>query len=195
MSVSDPRPPVPVYRGTAAGVGAFLGGYALTYVLTIGFVSAATITRYMSAVTGDSVRTSSFKIVGWLHYNAHFVSSQVPALFGPESTNFLTELSALTLVVFAVPAVCLFVAGMVTRGRVTRLTPRQTATHGLCVLIGYAPASLVASILLTDNTARGTAGPDPLLALVLAGVVYPALFAVAGAIAGNQLFGRPATTT
>lgn len=163
--------------------------YALTYLLTIAVVSGATVTSYASAVIGEPDGTTSVRVVGWVFYNAHFVSSNVPELFGPEGTNLLAELPSLTLLVFAVPALCLFTAGLVTRGRVARLEPRGTVSHGLCVLLGYTPAVLVGAILITETTARGASGPEPLAAVVVAGVLYPAVFTVAGAVAGNRLFG------
>lgn len=178
-----------MYRGTVAGVGAFVGGYLLTYLLTIAVVSAATITTYMSAVTGESGRMTAYRIVGWLHFNGHFVSSYVPELFGPESTDLVASMSSLTLLVYAVPAVTLVVAGAVTHRRLAGSSLRRTASNGLCVLLGYTPAALVAAVLVTERTARGASGPEPLAAVVFAGVIYPAVFAVGGAIAANELFG------
>ena len=184
MSSSRTLPPVPVYRGTAAGIAAYTLGYAATYLLTISAVAGATLTNYIAAVTGEA---AAWRVVGLVFYNAHFVDSLIPDLFGPGSVNLVLETPSLTTLVFLVPPALLLVAGAAVRvgGRV--IPERDAARYGLCVMLGYMPATLVGAMTVTAHTGRGPAGPDPGMALIVVGVIYPLVFAPLGAIVGNRL--------
>ncbi|WP_160166958.1 hypothetical protein [Natronococcus jeotgali] len=54
-------------------------------------------------------------------------------------------------------------------------------------MLGYLPAALVGLILLTVDASGLSAGPTPVSAIGLVGVVYPAAFGPLGALVGNRL--------
>jgi hypothetical protein len=90
-----------------------------------------------------------------------------------------------TPLLFVVPPALLFAAGLAL-GRYRGVeTPRDGAATGLGAVPGYFLLSLVGVFLFTITTGPASGRPDPVLAVALAGVVYPAAFgALGGAVAG-----------
>lgn len=173
----------PVARGAASGICAWLGGYLLVYLLTAEAVRTSTLARLIASVTGGD----EWRVVGWLFYGAHLSPSTVPELFGGETVNLVSAMNDVSALLVAVPPALLFLAGVAVRIGEPRLPTTAAAIHGLAVVLGYLPAALVGLILLTVDASGLSAGPTPVSAIGLVGVVYPAAFGPLGALVGNRL--------
>ncbi|MFC7079707.1 hypothetical protein [Halorussus caseinilyticus] len=169
-------------RGAVAGVGAWLLGYLLAYVWKARAVSEALEgVGFVSRLLGGEA-IPAWKGVTWLFLNAHFVATRFPTVTGgTRTTNVVTGEGGSTLLL-ALPPLLLLVAGAVAAyGR-----PGGLAA-GAALALGYLPLSAMAAFVTThaigDTWAAISA--DPVTAILLAGVVYPAAFgAVGGVVVG-----------
>jgi hypothetical protein len=172
---------LPIGRGAAAGVGAYLLGYLVTYLLHGSSIRDAFVTGVIEFFAGDPV---AWKLVGWLFYNAHGVAATVPGLFGESTVNFVAEGEGLALTgLYVVVAVTLVAAGLAVawgRGSVA-----DGARAGATVVLGYLPLAVVGAFLFRVSVDDAVAGPTLVTAILLAGLFYPlVLGAVGGAVAG-----------
>jgi len=168
-------------RGAAGGVIAFAFGYLITWVLA--GTKAASITGY--GPFGGAI--PDWKALFWLLYDAHFVGTRTPEVFGPGGFflgggDLLDTVSLLGVeYLYLVPVVVLVVAGAVLATRADVPTPRDGAIVGATLAIGY----LAAVILGLFPTTQAGIAPSPPRALVIAGIVYPIVFgAIGGGLAG-----------
>lgn len=168
-------------RGTVGGAIAFALGYLGTWVLA--GTKAANITGY--GPFGGSI--PDWKALFWLLYDAHFVGTRTPEVFGPDGFFLgggdLVDTVGLLGVEFLylVPIVVLAVGGAVVAARADISTPRDGAIVGATLAIGY----LVATVLGLFLSTHSGIAPNPLRALVIAGLVYPIVFgAIGGGLAG-----------
>jgi hypothetical protein len=178
------RSPRPEGRtlGLAAvgGILAYLVGYAITYAAVGQEVSNSLAARVLEIATGNP---GTWQLVGWVFYNAHYVSVEVPGLFGSTAVNLVGETFSTAL--FVLPPVVLLVAGaaVTVLGGVDR--PVAGAVAGLAVTIGYLPLAALGALLVGIDIGDSTAGPTVAAAVLLAGLVYPLVFgAVGGAVGG-----------
>jgi hypothetical protein len=124
-------------------------------------------------------------------FGAHFVETVgTLSRFGVQltsSVNLVNELGGVSQLVYLVPPVLLLVAGAVAG----RGTPdlRDAALSGLAVAAGYLPLAAVGVYAVRQTGNWGTLGPDPVLAIALAGVAYPVAFGVVGGVVGRTLSG------
>ena len=173
--------------GVAAlgGVLAYLVGYALTYAAVGQDVSNSLASRVLEIATGDP---GTWQLVGWVYYNAHYVSVEVPGLFGSTAVNLVGETFSSAL--FVLPPVVLLVAGaaVAVAGRVDR--PVAGAVAGLAVTIGYLPLAALGAVMVGIDIGDSTAGPTVAAAVLLAGLVYPLLFGTVGGAVGGVVGGR-----
>jgi len=178
--------------GAGAGVVAFVLAYVFVYALSISVIQDSLLAELARAFDGNR---PAWKVVGWVLFNAQFVTTtvtvDVPVLGGTSAVNFIAESDALSPVLYAVPPAVLTAAGLATaradgavdRGRALRVGP--------AVALGYLPLSVVGALLFTVNVGEaGSGSPTLLTAVVLAGVVYPAVFGAAGAALGVALTGE-----
>ena len=173
---SVPGPARSLGRGAVAGPGAWLLGYLVTYLLHAGGVRDALATDVLEFLAGDPV---TWKLVGWLYFNAHFVDASVPGPLGRSTVNLLSgaEEPGL-LVLYVLPPVALLAAGAVAAYGASE--PLEGAKAGAPVALGYALASLVAAVAVRISIADAVAGPPLVTAVLLAGLVYPLVFGAAG---------------
>ena len=167
-------------RGAVAGLAAWLFGYLVTYLLHAGGVRDALATDVLEFLAGDPV---TWKLVGWLYFNAHFVDASVPGLLGRSTVNLLSgaEQPAL-LVLYALPPATLLATGAVTAYGASETG--EGTKSGAAVAVGYLLASLVAAFLVRISVVDAVAGPSLVTAVLLAGLVYPLVFGtVGGAVA------------
>ena len=173
--------------GVAAvgGVLAYLVGYALTYAAVGQEVSNSLAARVLEIATGDP---GTWQLVGWVFYNAHYVSVEVPGLFGSTAVNLVGETFSSAL--FVLPPVVLLVAGaaVAVLGRVER--PVAGAVAGVAVTIGYLPLAAIGALAVGIDIGDATAGPTVAAAVLLAGLVYPLLFGAIGGAVGGAVGGR-----
>ncbi|WP_436909849.1 transporter [Halosimplex marinum] len=170
-------------RGLAGGLAAWTLGYLVVYLLHGSSIQNSVGSDLLEVFTGEPV---TWKLVGWLFYNAHNVAVQV-SLLGQRSVNLVAgaEEAALT-VLFLVPPVLLALAGAVAAWN-TAAEPTTAARNGAAVALGYLPLSAAGAVLFAIGSGDGpSAGPALVTAVLLAGAVYPLVFGAVGGLAGGH---------
>ncbi|RZV11862.1 hypothetical protein BDK88_0749 [Natrinema hispanicum] len=169
----------------SAGVGVFAAtiGYLLTYLLVASQVREA---------AGDTV--AEWKAVAWFFYEAHLVdievSGQIGSFAGMSTLDLIAQSDAASAtLLYVVPPLVLLAAGAVLalRWNVTDLGDAVVA--GAPVAIGYAVVMGLGAVVTESTTETSALGieasssiaPALLPAIVLGGVLYPLVFATAGA--------------
>ncbi|WP_408956821.1 hypothetical protein [Natrinema sp. 74] len=172
-----------------AGVLAVTVGYLVTYLLVSGEVRD---------VFGDDVAT--WKGVAWYFYEAHLVdiqaSSQVGSLGGTSTLDLIAQSeSAGAGLLYVLPPLVLLAAGGLLAVRWNATDLGEAVVVGAPVAIGYG-AVVGLGAVITEASARGSAfgievtastSPELLPAVVLGGVLYPLVFATAGAVLAAAL--------
>jgi hypothetical protein len=172
-----------------AGVVAFVLAYVLVYALTISTVRESLLTGLAESFGEEN---ADWKVVGWLFFNAQFVTTtitvDVPILGGTDAVNFIAESDALSSVLYVIPPALLTTAGLAV-ARLDGATETARALRlGPAVALGYLPLSVAGALLFAISVGENSGGsPTLLTAVVLAGVVYPAVFGTIGALAGTVL--------
>ncbi|PSP81548.1 hypothetical protein BRC81_00905 [Halobacteriales archaeon QS_1_68_20] len=187
---------------------AYLGGYLLAYPLASARLDDAPAATTVETVEGTvtaaellataDVSVAGWQSVGWLFYNARFVSVQLP---GPEvgraveATNLLTSTGGLLSLLLLVPALALIAAGaMATRDvAVTRNLrydvgtggTRYALNGGLVTMLGYMPLALLGTFVFTHGY-LGADGPSTFGGWVVAGGIYPLVYGGLGGYPGRR---------
>ena len=173
--------------GVAAlgGVLAYLVGYALTYAVVGREVSNSLASRVLEVATGDP---GTWQLVGWVFYNAHSVSVEVPGLFGSTSVNLVGE--TFTSALLIVPPLVLLVGGVAIALASDIEGPVAGGIAGAAVTLGYLPLALVGAVTVGIDSGDATAGPTLVAAILLAGLVYPLVFGGLGGAVGGVVGGK-----
>ncbi|WP_254840721.1 hypothetical protein [Natronomonas marina] len=179
MSVGQNNDGRPYVVGAAAGLVAWLVGYVLTYLLSATELDDSLINRFVQFAEGDS---ATYELVGWVFYNAHFVSIRYVNVPISLPQNFVGGEDGFSVVLFVVPPLLLFAAGLAI-GRYRGIADTaEGAITGALVVPGYLVLS-VAGVFLFEVTVGDASGAPALLpALVLAGLLYPAVFGALGGV-------------
>lgn len=170
--------------GSGAGIGAWVLGYLFTYLIVAPDVRNSLGSRVIELFEGSP---ATFEIVGWVFYNAHLVQTvlaDVPVL-GASSDTFIGGDPGFTPWLYVVPVGLLLAAGLAA-GRLHGASDTgEGIVAGLTVVPAYLLLTIAGVILFSIDLAGGTVSPDLVSAVLLAGVVYPAVCgAVGGALAG-----------
>ena len=173
--------------GAVGGAAAYVLGYLVTYVTQSGRVEEGLsgINFFADLFGGDTI--SVWRGVGWVFYNAHFVDVEVPALIGAaRSVNFIAESDGGFTYLYLVPPLLLLVSGVAIARAAGAATPVDGARSGALTVAGYLPLAVIGAFLFRYAVGDGgSVAPTLVTAVLLAGLVYPALFgAVGGAAAG-----------
>ena len=171
--------------GSAVGLGTWLVGYLLAYLVVAPDVRGSIPNRLIEALQGAP---ATVDVVGWVFFNAHLVLtvvSDVPVI-GSWSRSFIGTDGGFTPLLYLVPVGLLIAAGLA-MGRYRGATAVDDGIlAGLTVVPGYAVGSVVSVQLFAVSVAGVTAAPDLVTAVALAGIGYPAICgAVGGALAGS----------
>lgn len=168
---------LPLGIGAAAGVGAWLLTYLFTYLLTA--------SEFQNSIIGQLSDIPTWKSVGWVFFNAHFVSTVVDVPIVGGTTNFIGSESAFTPLLYVLPVLLLLIAGVAV-GRaadVAEMDGANAALSGATVVLGYGVLSILGVFLFaTDNVS-----PDLVPGILLAGVLYPIVLGAGGAVAARAL--------
>lgn len=166
-------------RSAAAGAGAWVFGYLLTYALAGSEVKNAGAVRLAEAVTGDQV---AWKVIGWLFYNAHMVEVTVDVpVFGANAVNFIAESDGGgAVLLYLLPPLVLLCAGALAARLAGASGAESGAKAGALVVAGYLPLAVVGVFLFGVGSGDASAAPNLPMAVFLAGLVYPAVFGGAG---------------
>lgn len=185
MSVSVGDRTLPVARGGAAGIGAAVLGYLVTYLWQRD--EAREMMRGFNVFIEffGAEPIPAWKTVGWLFYNAHFVAVTHPALGGGRaSRNFIASGVAPALL-YAVPVVIL--VGVAAAVAYTAGADTLTAggLAGSTITVGYLPLALLGVLFFRVTRGDATITVDPVAGILLAGTVYPLVGGAAGGVLGS----------
>lgn len=193
-TASDGTAPHRSSVAASAGVGVLAAaiGYFLTYLLISGEVRDA---------VGGEVPT--WKGVAWYFYNAHLVDLEVSGSFGSiggtDTVNLIAESSGTNAgLLYVIPPLVLLGAGALLAVRLRAVDLGAAVVAGAPATIGYAVV-LGLGAVVTEASAEGTVvgfevsrsmAPQFLPAVFLGGVLYPLVFATAGAVLAAALASR-----
>lgn len=186
MSLSVGGRRVPLGIGAAAGALAWILGYLLTYAVIAGRIEAfqGSFLGRIAELFGLEVPT--WTVVGWVFYNAHFVNTAA----GGGTGSAIGGDGGFTPLLYVVPPLLLFAAGLAVGRASGAVDAANSALDGATVVVGYLPLSVV-GVFLFEATVAGTAvGPSLAPGVLLAGVLYPAVFGAAGAGVAALTSGR-----
>ena len=173
--------------GFAAGLAAFLIGYLVTFLWRGREIerSIEPLEALFSLFEAEPI--GAWRVVGWLYYGGHFVDTRVTAEFGPFETAVYLDLvreGAGTLeTLYLVPPVLLLVAGAIVAAGLRAPDIPTGAMVGASVVVGYLVAILAGLVVF----AYGGTRPDPVPAIVIAGLVYPVVFGAVGGVLGRVI--------
>lgn len=177
MSVSAGGRRVPVGVGAAAGAVAWLLAYLLTYVATSG-----RIREFQGSFLGQvadlfGLEVPTWKVVGWVFYNAHFVDTAA----GGGTGSAIGGDGGFTALLYVVPPLVLVAAGLAVGRAAGNGDTATGVVVGASVALGYLPLSVL-GVFLFEATVAGTAvAPGLGAGVLLAGVLYPVVFGAVGA--------------
>jgi len=168
-------------------------------VLTAVVVLARIENSELGEISGDiGDGGSGIDFVGWVFFNSHFVDTIIAADFlgfgGSSATSFIGG-DGFTPLLYLVPVALLVGAGLAV-GRSQGVTETAAgAVAGAFVLPSYLALSVVGTLVFRVSTeALGSSfsgQPDLLPSILLAGVVFPAVFgALGGVVAANTGSGQ-----
>ena len=170
--------------GSAVGLAAWVAGYLLTYILVAPGLRETALSRLLEALQGEP---ATVDMVGWVFYNAHLVLtvvSDVPVL-GSSSASFIGGDGGFTPLLYVVPIGLLIAAGLAAGRYRGASAVDDGVLAGLTVVPGYAVGAVVGAQLFAVSAVGATVSPDPVTAIALAGVGYPAICgAMGGALSG-----------
>ena len=170
----------------SAGMGVFAAAvaYFLTYLLAVDQARVA---------FGETV--PEWKTVAWFFYNAHLVDLEIAGAFagfgGTTTVDLIAEANTTsTAVLYVVPPLVLLGAGALLAYHLDARAIGEGVLVGAPVTIGYAVVLGIGAIVTRSDSettilgveASGSIGPALVSAVGLAGVLYPLLFATAGAV-------------
>ncbi|MXV62564.1 hypothetical protein GS429_10915 [Natronorubrum sp. JWXQ-INN-674] len=187
-----------VSRGSSIAASAGLGvlaaaiGYLVTYVLVAGEVR--------EVFDGE---VTEWKGVAWYFYNAHMVDIETTGSFGSfggsSTADFIAQSSSssATLLYVVPPLVLLGIGALLAiQWNVTDIGEGVIA--GVPVTIGYAVVMGLGALVAESSSegtifgieAAGSIAPEFVPAIVLGGILYPLVFATAGAVLAAVVAGR-----
>lgn len=164
---------VPLLPGAAAGAGAWLLGYLFTFLLTGDEIRDSPVRQVFEALGGE---LPTWKVVGWVFYNAHFADTVFEGLFGG-SRSFVGGDAGFTPLLFVVPPLLLAAGGLAVGRAAGVADPREAVPAGVALVVGYGALSALGLVAFALEGAH----PEYVTGLLLVGVVYPVAFGVLGA--------------
>ncbi|MFP8956326.1 hypothetical protein ACLI4Y_06325 [Natrialbaceae archaeon A-CW3] len=187
---------------TIAGIVAFLGGFLVTYVLKGSDVSGELAEEWNGGAE-EVGEPSTFEAVSWLFFEAHQVSIEMSGSWGDESFTEpaeIQELAAWDGYLQLIPIIAIVaVAFVFVKNYTQTASAEEGAKQGAMIAAGYALAAVVIAYTgtfsesMTDDlvgTVSMSIGPDLVEAVLLAGLVYPAVGGALGGYFGHEQ--RPA---
>lgn len=208
--------------GAVGGAAAFLLGFLGTYLLDgdalDGALSSGDLLfvrnpgatdgltpEYLDGIGVDPPGTA--RLVAWLYHDLHAVDlgGTVSAEGGGQSASYdvVVEYGP-DAFLYAVPPLALAVGGFLVARYLGYCVEGRAAKAGASVALGYAALAGASALLLAWEASATTQeggqavtyafeyGPDPVSAVLFAGLLYPVAFgAVGGYVAGATADGRP----
>ena len=188
---------LPFVEGAIAGAAAWIVGFVLTAVVVFVRIDDSELGE-ISENVGDG--GSAIEFIGWVFFNSHFVDTVIEAGFlgfgGTRSVSFIGG-DGFTPLLYLVPITLLVAAGLAI-GRSQGVTDTaEGAVAGALVVPVYLVLSAIGAVLFRVSTealgASFSGEPALLPAILLAGIVIPAVFgALGGVLAANTGSGTSA---
>ena len=177
MPSTDPRS---IATGSLIGTLSWLIGYAITYLLVAPNLRDSPLNRIIETLDGAP---ATHELVGWVFYNAHFVDVvlDIPIL-GSQTTAYIGGDTGFTPALYLVPVVLLLAGGALISRQQAATDPTAGGFAGLTVGLGYLPLTVIGGLLFEITVGGATGGPDLTAAIILAGVIYPAVCAGIGGV-------------
>ncbi|AXR77590.1 hypothetical protein [Natrarchaeobaculum sulfurireducens] len=186
------RIPIPVRTGAVAGVVTWLVGYVAIYVVGLDALRAELRASGLEVLLETA---TDWQLAGWLFFDAHGVTLDVPtlALGGTlEGQGLLAAIGGSFVALYGLPVVALVLAGGVVtwRHRRTYTRPTDAGIAGATTVVGYLPCVVGGLVAFTVDAGEIVLRPELLVGVVLAGLAYPIVFGALGgmlvAVAGNR---------
>jgi len=174
--------PRSIATGSLVGTLPWVVGYAITYLLVAPNLRDSALNRIIETLDGAP---ATHELVGWVFYNAHFVDVvlDIPIL-GSQTTAYIGGDTGFTPALYLVPVVPLIAAGALVSRQQAATDPATGGLAGLSVVPGYLVLTMIGGLLFEITVGGATGGPDLTAAIILAGVVYPAVCAGLGGVGG-----------
>jgi hypothetical protein len=189
---------VPLKLGAVFGVGTYVVGFIVTFVLVQ--IDSELDASEFDGLFGLSPDVSSLDLAGWVFYNAHFVDTEFSASGGDgsnsESSRIIAENSTQIpeVVFYIVPILLLVGAGylLVQQEYVTEGV--DAALSGGSLVIGYLPLAVIGTFLFTASNSTSVAesevtisfGPATGTGILLAGIIFPLVLGAVGGLIAFQ---------
>lgn len=173
--------------GLIGGLSAFIVGYALTYIAAGDDMESRLepIDTVLELFQIEPIGT--WRVIGWMFYNAHFVDTSVTAEFGPFETtmtfNLVSEAAGSLELLYLVPPVLLFLSGFIITYYFEMTDYTEIGPPILGVTISYLLLMALGILVFAYDDVY----PEPLLAIVLGGVIYPLIFSGLGGVIGSSV--------
>ncbi|MFW6434971.1 MAG: hypothetical protein ACOCY1_01180 [Halovenus sp.] len=166
--------------GLVGGAVAWLLGYALTFLLAAPEIEESPIQEIIEMIQGDP---ATYELVGWTFYNAHFVDTIFEGIpvFGDVARNFIGG-DGFSELLYLVPVGLLLATGVAVARAHGADELSEGMVAGVAVVPGYLALSVVGVFLFRIGMEGVRGSPDLLPAIVLAGIVYPVVFAGLGGV-------------
>lgn len=174
----------------SAGVGALVA--AIGYLLTTLLVRDEVRENFGSVPT--------WKGTAWYYYSAHLVEIETTGSFGALSATSTVDLiaesgSANADLLYLIPPLVLVGGGALLASRLRARDLSDAIGAGAPLAIGYAVVMGLGAVVVEARAegsffgvdVTGSTAPQLLPAIVLAGVLYPLVFATAGAVLATTL--------
>lgn len=181
---------LPFIEGAIAGATAWIAGYVLTALVVLARMQDTQLSEISDAV-GDG--GSGIDFVGWVFFNSHLVDTVIEAdvlgIGGASTMSFIGE-DGFTPLLYVIPVAMLVGSGLaVGRSHGVTETPAG-AVAGVLVVPPYLVLSAIGAVMFRVSTealgASFSGQPELLPAILLAGIVFPAVFgAIGGIVAAN----------
>ena len=175
--------PMTWITGGILGLAAWVGGYALTYLIVAPEIRESPLHQFVEAFEGSP---ATYEMAGWVFFNAHFVQTvfrDVP-IVGSVTTSFLGN-DGFHPGLHAIPIVILVAIGLGLAYYRYAGSPLEGALATAPIVPGYVLGALAGVVLFTVQIGGARGAPDVVPAILMAGIAYPIVFAIgAGAISG-----------
>ncbi len=190
ISSSLNRDDLPLIDGAIAGAAAWIAGYLLTALVVLARIDDSELGDISDNV-GDA--GSGIDYIGWVFFNSHFVDTVVEAGFlgfSASTTVSFIGSDGFTPLLYLIPVALLVGSGLAVGRSQSVSETTDGAVAGLFVLPPYLLLSAIGTVVFRVSTeALGgsfSGQPELLPAILLAGIVFPAVFgAIGGIVAAN----------
>ncbi len=155
-------------------------GYVFTYLLVAADVESSPLNRLIEFFGGES---TTYELVGWVFYNAHLVEISYTGIgiFSPPR-NFVGGEDGFTVLLYLIPPALLLIAGLAIGRYRGVVDTNDGAVTGALVAPGYLVLSIVGVFLFDVSVGDASGAPDPIPAILIAGIIYPVVFGALGGI-------------